>query len=68
MTDELIVYHEQYYKTYYSALYQHDAFIQKRNITLKRLMDEYAAIQALLGQYPVDEVRMMRIEKYRPAS
>jgi len=66
--DELIVYHEQYYKTYYSALYQHDAFIRKRNITLKRLMDEYAAIQALLRQYPVDEVRMMRIEKYRPAS
>lgn len=66
--DELIIYHEQYYSTHYSALYRHDDFIQKRNITLKRFMDEYATIQTLLHQYPVDEVRMMQIEKYRPAS
>jgi glycosyltransferase involved in cell wall biosynthesis len=66
--DELIVYHEQYYNTHYSALYQQNDFIRKRNITLNRFMDEYATIQTLLHQYPVDGIRMMRIEKYRPAS
>lgn len=66
LIDELIVYHELYYSPHYAVFrnrMKQDIPIEK--LIKSKLINQYAAIQSIIDQYPENEKRNQSIEKYR---